>query len=200
LHSKLGSFFSWCLRNRIDTNPSGAVARPPPAKTRERVFSDEEIISVWHGAETLSPPYAAMVKLLLATGARLREVAGLRWSELNDDLSVWTLPAVRSKNRREHRLTLPPLAREIVRSVPRIADSGFVLTFTGARPDRRPQLGQVGARQGERRHRVEVSRRPPPEMVSHREMRRSSTTLSPASAATRSAHISNAWRFSVSNA
>jgi integrase len=91
-------------------------------------------VAIWRGTDTLAAPYAAMVKLLILTGARVREVAGLRWSELSPDLSLWTLPKERVKNGREHRLPLPPAARGIIGAVPRIQGSDYVLTFTGERP------------------------------------------------------------------
>jgi integrase len=134
LHSKLGAFFAWLIRNRrLDINPCAAVAKPRPVKTRERVLSDEEIVSVWHGCEKLAP-HAAMTKLLILTGGRLREVTGIRHSELAGDLSTWTLPKARAKNGREHRVPLAPLAREIIKGLRRIAGSDYVLTFTGERP------------------------------------------------------------------
>lgn len=134
LHSALGAFFAWCLRHRrIDANPCAAVAKPRAGEPRERVLSDEEIVAVWRAAETLAAPYAAMIKLLILTGGRVREVAGMRWSELSPDLSLWTLPKERVKNAKAHCLPLPPLAREIIAAVPRLAGSEFVLTFTGER-------------------------------------------------------------------
>jgi integrase len=76
-----------------------------------------------------------MVKLLILTGGRLRECARLRSCELTDDLTVWTLPKERAKNRREHRVPLAPLARDMIRNVPRIDGSDFVLTCTGRNGD-----------------------------------------------------------------
>jgi integrase len=135
MHSMLGAFFAWCMRNRcIDMNPCRAVAKPRAGKPRERVLTDAEIVAVWRGAETMAAPYAAMVKLLILTGGRLREVAEMSWSELSGDLTLWTLPAARAKNKREHRIPLAPLARDVIAGVPRIADSPFVLTLSGAVP------------------------------------------------------------------
>jgi integrase len=56
------------------------------------------------------------------------------WSELNDDLTVWTLPKERAKNKTELILPLPKLARDIIRSSPRIDGSPFVFTFDGDQP------------------------------------------------------------------
>jgi integrase len=136
MHSVLGAFFRWLMRNRcIDVNPCRAVDKPRAGKPRERVLSDAEIVAVWRGSETLAAPYAAMVKLLILTGARVREIAELPFSELSPDLTLWTLPAERAKNGREHRVPLPQLARDIIAGIPRIAGPArYVLTFTGERP------------------------------------------------------------------
>jgi integrase len=134
LHSALGAFFSWCLKNRrIDANPCAAVHKPRAGKPRERVLTDEEIVKVWRGSETLAAPYGSMIKLLILTGGRVREVAGLCWAELGED-GVWVLPAGRAKNKREHRVPLPKLARDVIASVHRIDGSPFVFTFSGERP------------------------------------------------------------------
>jgi integrase len=159
LHSALGTFFGWCLKERrIDANPCAAVHKPRASMPRERVLTDEELAAVWHGCETLSPPFAAMVKLMILTGGRVREVAGMRWPELAGDLLVWTLPASRAKNKREHRIPLAPWARDIIAGMPRIAGSGgYVLTCDGKRPvDGRSSVkDRIDA---ERRHRLGISR------------------------------------------
>ena len=79
-------------------------------------------------------PVRRVVKLLLITGQRRREVSGMRWSELSDDFTVWSLPPQRTKNKRPHVVFLPPLAREIVASVPRIANAEHLFTTTGTTP------------------------------------------------------------------
>ena len=38
----------------------------------------------------------------------------MRWGEISDDLSLWTLPAERVKNKSKHEVPLPPPAREIL--------------------------------------------------------------------------------------
>jgi integrase len=57
----------------------------------------------------------------------------MRWSELSDDLSVWSLPAERVKNGRPHLVPLPEAAREVIRSVPRTSDT-FVLSLGADEP------------------------------------------------------------------
>jgi integrase len=133
LHACLSGFFTWCTRHRrTEANPCANVHRPPAPEPRERVLNDKEIVAIWNACDRLAPQYAGMVRFLMLSGARLREATGLRWDELSDDLSLWTLPAARAKNRRTLILPLPTLAREVIASTPRIDGSPFVFTFGGA--------------------------------------------------------------------
>jgi integrase len=97
-------------------------------------LSDNELRKVWIAADSLGPQYGAVVRLMILTGARLREIGHMPWSELNDDLTVWTLPKERAKNKTELILPLPKLARAIIRSSPRIDGSPFAFTFDGGQP------------------------------------------------------------------
>lgn len=131
LHARLSAFFRWCVDDmRIETNPCSKLRRPAPSKSRERVMSDAELVAVWKACDGLVPQYGGLVRLLIVSGARLREIGYMRWSELNGDLSLWSLPATRAKNGRDHLVPLPPLARDIINSVPRVSDV-FVLSLGG---------------------------------------------------------------------
>src|SRR5262249_36558019 len=57
--------------------------------------------------------------LLILTAQRRTEVGGIAWREIDLDRGTWTLPASRTKNGREHTLPLPPLALDIIASIPR---------------------------------------------------------------------------------
>jgi integrase len=66
---------------------------------------------VWQDAGTGA--YGAIVRLLVLTGQRREEVAGMRWSELTmqaDGSAMWVLPAVRAKNGLAHEVPLLPAA------------------------------------------------------------------------------------------
>jgi integrase len=102
----------------------------PAAQTsRDRVLSDDELRRIWCAAERLGYPYGALVQLLMVSGQRRNEVAGMRWGELNG--SLWTLDATRTKNGRVHEVPLPTAAKAILASVPRIRGSDYVLTTNG---------------------------------------------------------------------
>ena len=49
-------------------------------------------------------------ELLVLTGQRRGEVAGMRWDELDLDAGVWSLPGSRTKNHRPHTVPLAPEA------------------------------------------------------------------------------------------
>jgi integrase len=134
LHARLSAFFGWLVSDlKIESNPCSKVGRPAP-QSRKRVLSDDELRKVWLACDDLAPQYGAVVRLLILTGARLREIGHMPWSELRDDLTVWTLPAERAKNKHELILPLPPLARDVMKSVPRVEGSPFVFTFDGLEP------------------------------------------------------------------
>jgi integrase len=52
--------------------------------------------------------------LLILTGQRRGEVAGMTWAELSDDLTTWTLPGDRTKNGVTHTVPLSAPARDIL--------------------------------------------------------------------------------------
>jgi integrase len=94
---------------------------------RERVLADEELTAVWQA--TAGPgSFNNIVRMLVLTGQREGEVAGLAWSELSADLSAWTLPGSRTKNGVEHILPLSPQAQAIIRDAPRYKNA---LIFPG---------------------------------------------------------------------
>jgi integrase len=75
---------------------------------------------------------ARALEFLILTGARTNEVVGARWSEIDMDHSVWTVPATRMKAQRQHRVPLSERAVEILNELPREADCVFVGGTAGA--------------------------------------------------------------------
>jgi integrase len=131
----LSRMFSWLLAHRrVTVNPCIGVHKPPENPARDRVLTTDEVRRLWKACDHAGQPLGPMVKLLLLTGARLREVAHMRWSELSDDLSSWELPGSRTKNGRPLRLALPPLAVKLLRQVPKIEGCEHVFTTNGRTP------------------------------------------------------------------
>ena len=65
----------------------------------ERVLSDAEVAEIWQAAGEASEPFGPIIRLLILTGQRRGEVAGMTWGELSDDLTIWSLPPERTKKR-----------------------------------------------------------------------------------------------------
>jgi integrase len=55
--------------------------------------------------------------LLILTGQRRGEVAGMTWAELSDDLTSWTLPGERTKNGAAHVVPLSAPARDLLKAL-----------------------------------------------------------------------------------
>jgi len=83
-------------------------------KPRQRVLSNAEIVEVWTAAASLPKPFDSFVRMLLVTGQRLREVANARWSEIDLDAKLWTIPASRMKGDAAHEVPLSPLSVEML--------------------------------------------------------------------------------------
>jgi integrase len=69
------------------------------------------------------------LEFLILTAARVGEVTGARWDEIDFAAKTWTIPAERMKARREHRVALSEPALRILKNLPR--EGEFV--FVGAR-------------------------------------------------------------------
>ena len=128
---------SWAIeRGLIEASPCAGIRAPAAETSRDRVLSDDELKAVWRAADALETPYNAFVKLLILTGARRSEVAGMMWREIDFDAKLWTLPAARAKNATEYQIPLSDSAVQILRALPRIADSDLVFTLSGRVPIR----------------------------------------------------------------
>ena len=57
---------------------------------------------------------ALALELCILTAARSGEILGMRWSEIDLDKKIWTVPADRMKAGREHRVPLSPRAVAIL--------------------------------------------------------------------------------------
>jgi integrase len=114
----LSTLFAWAMENDLVTiNPVIGSYSPPPAKERDRVLNDAELVAIWNALD--DDDYGRIVRLLILTGCRREEIGGMRWSEFNDDLTDWELPGERAKNGRAHILPITPLMAEVINSVPR---------------------------------------------------------------------------------
>ncbi len=127
LLSTLRHFFAFCLeRDIIATNPAAGVRKPAQEHGRERFLDDAELATVWCAAGLLNYPYGPLTRLGILTGARRAELAGLTWAEISADMTTWSLPATRAKNKRSAELPLSKTAQALLASLPRFAGNPYV--------------------------------------------------------------------------
>ena len=128
--ANLSAFFVWALREGIaksnPTNATHALAQNPP---RDRVLSDREIRAIW--AACGDDDFGRIIKLLFFTGCRRDEIGGLKWTEIDFDTGLMTLPAPRTKSGRQLQLTLPAQAIEVLRQCPHKAGREFLFGLRG---------------------------------------------------------------------
>jgi integrase len=129
----LSALFGWAMKEGLcEANPVLATNDPTEGmQPRDRVLNDDEVRAIWNACE--EDDGGRIIKLLLLTGCRREEIGGLKWSEVNLDTSLLTIPGTRTKNHRTLELTLPDVATDILRSVPRQEDRDFIFgRFGGA--------------------------------------------------------------------
>jgi integrase len=150
----LGVFFNWCVdRDLIEASPTARVKAGAPLHSRERFLTDDELrvvlealepdaaLRVFYGDVDL-PPLAdvarAYFRLLILTGQRRNEVAGMAWAELHDvdgEAPYWEIPGERAKNHRAHIVPLAPAAVTIIKRRWKVRNkSKLVLSATGKTP------------------------------------------------------------------
>ena len=104
--------FKWLLKRDLVTSlPTMGLERPPSGE-RDRVLTAGELRRLWAACD--DGPFGRVVKLLMLTGQRTGEVAGMRWSELGED--TWIIPGLRTKNKREHVVPLAPAVKELIKA------------------------------------------------------------------------------------
>ena len=127
------------LKSRLRTAPCLGIEAPGEEKRRDRVLTGGEIKALWNACGEpsddrsggIGEPFGSFAKILLLTAQRRAEVAGMRWSEIDMDKSVWTIPGERTKNKLPHAVPLSAQASSIIEAVTRIDKSDFVFTTTG---------------------------------------------------------------------
>jgi integrase len=120
----LSALFSWAMQEGLaESNPViGTGVRQE--RKRERVLSASELRLIWNTLP--ANRYGAIIKLLLLTGARFNEVAQLKWTEVDFQRGVISLPGDRTKNARPHEIPMSPTVRSLLEVQPKDDGRGRV--------------------------------------------------------------------------
>jgi integrase len=140
VHRLISGIFGFAMDvDLIDANPAARLRKRGVERVKTRVLTDHEIRLFWTRIIKEPLPYAVglALRLVLVTGVRPGEAAGMARSELEFDDSrpvSWIIPATRSKNGRAHFVPLSSLASAIVAEALNIgAGAAFVFPSRGGR-------------------------------------------------------------------
>jgi integrase len=109
VRASMSAMLGWGMREGLALANPVANTNKREEKARDRVLVDSELRAVWKALGDTQ--YGTIVKLLMLTGQRANEIAGLRWAEIDFDRGVISLPGTRTKNGRAHEV---PMSRQVL--------------------------------------------------------------------------------------
>jgi integrase len=135
----LRKLLSWALARDVDgldSNPCGGVKVADllgAPKVRDRILFDHELRLIWRAAGVTSYPFGPLIRGLLLTGQRLREISEGAWSEINGD--ALAIPGDRMKGKAAHVVPLTGAMSALLDSLPHFTAGDYLFSTTGgARP------------------------------------------------------------------
>jgi integrase len=94
---------TWAVDEELLPESPTMGVKPRAVETeRDRVLDDREIGIFWRACDQLGYPLGTIGQMLLLTATRLRETGHMELCEVDLDRRTWTIPASRSKTRKEH--------------------------------------------------------------------------------------------------
>lgn len=119
-------------RRLIEHDPLDGMSLPFTPRSRDRVLTETELRKVWEAAAAFPFPFGAIVQLLILTGQRVGEIAGLRWSWIDEREMTITLPAEITKNSTQHTFPLGEMVTSVLERMPRQSELLFPSLDGGA--------------------------------------------------------------------
>ncbi|HKR16717.1 site-specific integrase [Rhizorhapis sp.] len=129
----LTRMFNWAAdRGLIAANPLAGMQRPELGYvSRERVLTIEELGQIWAAAKDAAFPFGDMVRLLILTGQRRSEIAGLERGWIHKEQRAVEIPAASYKTKRPHVVPLSAPGWALVEALPKWNGGDFMFTTTG---------------------------------------------------------------------
>lgn len=127
----LSKMFNLAIADEIrSSNPCKSVERCPENE-RYEYLPPEHVRALLTACDSHDDQTAATaIRLLLFTGARLREVLNAEWAQFDLSAGFWTKPSSHTKQKKMHRLALAPEAVDLIRRMEN--DRHPTLLFPGA--------------------------------------------------------------------
>ncbi|TQF27452.1 hypothetical protein UNPF46_30800 [Bradyrhizobium sp. UNPF46] len=110
----LKTFFNWAINEEYLTTNHLHSFKQGKAKRRKRVLNDDELRAVWFAADQVDGLFGVIVKLVLLTGQRRGEIAGLLDTFFSHNQQTVTLPGSLTKNHLEHTFPVGQMASAII--------------------------------------------------------------------------------------
>ena len=120
-----------CSRIGPILGPQQDLVRHMPALPHRDVAAVIETVR----ASRAAPVVKLAFEFLVLTAARSGEVRGAEWAEIDTEDHVWTVPATRTKAKREHRVPLTRRAEQVLDAA-RARSNGNTLVFPSPRGKR----------------------------------------------------------------
>jgi integrase len=109
------------------SNPCDGIDPFDDHGARERYLTPQEVQRLFNELDgNRNVQVGQVIRLLLYTGARKREILDARWDEIDLDRQLLAVPAERSKSKKPRFIPLSDAAIEILRSLPRRPDVPWV--------------------------------------------------------------------------
>ncbi len=114
----LSSAFTWAMNDGlVPANPILRLSKRTKEEAKERVLTADEIRNLWLALDEMAPAYRDTLRLILLTGQRPGECAGITAEEIDLEKALWIIPAARAKNKRLHAVPLVGEALTIVKGL-----------------------------------------------------------------------------------
>ena len=139
---RISSIMRWAIaQNYIENNPASdaveaALPRDTTPQQHHRALPHREVGTALRTVResNASPAAKLLFAFVTLTASRSGEARLARWSEVDLEGRVWTVPADRMKAKREHRVPLASRAMEVLTEARRLADdSGLIFPSTTGR-------------------------------------------------------------------
>jgi integrase len=157
---------SRCLRLALDwklitENPAQGLKKYNEDNRRDRLMTDEELQRLMAVLDNDPARTACLaLKMALLTAARKGEILSMKWSDINRQTSVWTLPAISAKGKRRRAIPISSGALAILEELSNNNNSEFVFENSRKPGERLKSIDKVWQR-------VRGKAQLPPDIVIH---------------------------------
>lgn len=119
-------------------NPVRDVKRRHKMVRRDRMLTDEELRELWRATgelDGMGEVVASMIRVCMFMPARVGEIAGATWTELDLEAALWTVKGERMKNGKDHEMPLSAPLVSLLKEIKRGTNSAWVFpALTGQGP------------------------------------------------------------------